>query len=101
MPVINENDTVATTEIRYRDNDRLAARVATMMGGDFVFSLSDIDGLYTAPPAFDPKAKFLPVVERITPEIEAMAGEPPPNCRAAACVQNSTPARSRPRRARR
>jgi glutamate 5-kinase len=74
VPIINENDTVATSEIRYGDNDRLAARVATMMGGDLLVLLSDIDGLYTAPPAVDPKAKFLPVVERITPEIEAMAG---------------------------
>ena len=74
VPVINENDTVATSEIRYGDNDRLAARVATMMGGDLLVLLSDIDGLYTAPPAVDPKAKFLPVVERITPDIEAMAG---------------------------
>ena len=74
VPIINENDTVATSEIRYGDNDRLAARVATMMGGDLLILLSDIDGLYTAPPAFDPQAKFLPVVERITPEIEAMAG---------------------------
>ena len=74
VPVINENDTVATSEIRYGDNDRLAARVATMMGGDLLVLLSDIDGLYTAPPALDPKAKFLGVVERITPEIEAMAG---------------------------
>ncbi len=74
VPVINENDTVATSEIRYGDNDRLAARVATMMGGDLLVLLSDIDGLYTAPPAFDPAAKFIPVVERITPEIDAMAG---------------------------
>ncbi len=74
VPVINENDTVATSEIRYGDNDRLAARVATMMGGDLLVLLSDIDGLYTAPPALDPKAKFLPIVERITPDIEAMAG---------------------------
>jgi glutamate 5-kinase len=74
VPVINENDTVATTEIRYGDNDRLAARVATMMGADLLVLLSDIDGLYTAPPAHDPSAKFIPVVERITPEIEAMAG---------------------------
>jgi glutamate 5-kinase len=74
VPIINENDTVATSEIRYGDNDRLAARVATMMGGDLLVLLSDIDGLYTAPPALDPKAKFLPVVERITPDIEAMAG---------------------------
>lgn len=74
VPVINENDTVATSEIRYGDNDRLAARVATMMGADLLVLLSDIDGLYTAPPAKDPGAEFLPVVERITPEIEAMAG---------------------------
>ncbi|MEQ1955224.1 glutamate 5-kinase [Mesorhizobium sp. CN2-181] len=74
IPVINENDTVATTEIRYGDNDRLAARVATMMGGDLLVLLSDIDGLYTAPPARNPSAQFIPVVDRITPEIEAMAG---------------------------
>ena len=74
VPVINENDTVATSEIRYGDNDRLAARVATMMGADLLVLLSDIDGLYTAPPALDPNARFIPRVERITPEIEAMAG---------------------------
>jgi len=74
VPVINENDTVATSEIRYGDNDRLAARVATMMSADLLVLLSDIDGLYTAPPAKDPNAEFLPVVERITPDIEAMAG---------------------------
>ncbi|WP_109574450.1 glutamate 5-kinase [Aminobacter sp. AP02] len=74
VPVINENDTVATSEIRYGDNDRLAARVATMMGSDLLVLLSDIDGLYTAPPARDPDAKFIPVVDRITPDIEAMAG---------------------------
>ena len=74
VPVINENDTVATSEIRYGDNDRLAARVATMMGADLLVLLSDIDGLYTAPPASDPNAKFIPVVDRITPDIEAMAG---------------------------
>jgi glutamate 5-kinase len=74
VPVINENDTVATSEIRYGDNDRLAARVATMMGGDLLVLLSDIDGLYTAPPAFNPDATHIPVVERITPEIDAMAG---------------------------
>ncbi len=74
VPVINENDTVATSEIRYGDNDRLAARVATMMGADLLVLLSDIDGLYTAPPALDPNAEFIPVVERITPDIEAMAG---------------------------
>ena len=74
VPVINENDTVATSEIRYGDNDRLAARVATMMGGDLLVLLSDIDGLYDGPPAFKPDAKFIPRVERITPEIEGMAG---------------------------
>lgn len=74
VPVINENDTVATSEIRYGDNDRLAARVATMMGADLLVLLSDIDGLYTAPPARDLQARFIPVVDRITPDIEAMAG---------------------------
>lgn len=74
IPVVNENDTVATNEIRYGDNDRLAARVASMIGADALVLLSDIDGLYTAPPAKDPSAEHLAVVERITPEIEAMAG---------------------------
>ncbi len=74
VPVINENDTVATTEIRYGDNDRLAARVATMVDADLLVLFSDIDGLYTAPPASDPDARHLPVIARITPEIEAMAG---------------------------
>lgn len=74
VPVVNENDTVATNEIRYGDNDRLAARVATMLGADLLILLSDIDGLYTAPPHKDPNAIFLPVVEMITPEIEGMAG---------------------------
>ena len=74
VPIINENDTVATSEIRYGDNDRLAARVATMMGGDLLILLSDIDGLYTAPPASDPSAKHLAVINAVTPEIEAMAG---------------------------
>lgn len=74
VPVINENDTVATSEIRYGDNDRLAARVATMADADLLVLLSDIDGLYTAPPGSDPSAKHIPVVPRITPEIEAMAG---------------------------
>jgi glutamate 5-kinase len=74
VPVVNENDTVATSEIRYGDNDRLAARVATMVGADLLVLFSDIDGLYTAPPAQDPSAKHIPVVERITPAIDAMAG---------------------------
>jgi glutamate 5-kinase len=74
IPVINENDTVATTEIRYGDNDRLAARVATMMGADLLVLLSDVDGLFSAPPGSNPDARLLPLVERITPEIAAMAG---------------------------
>ncbi len=74
VPVINENDTVATTEIRYGDNDRLAARVATMASADLLILLSDIDGLYTAPPHDNPDAKLIPVVPRITFEIENMAG---------------------------
>ena len=75
IPVVNENDTVATTEIRYGDNDRLAARVATMVTADCLVLLSDIDGLYTAPPAQNPDAKRLEVVTAITPKIEAMAGD--------------------------
>jgi len=74
VPVINENDTVATSEIRYGDNDRLAARVATMMSADLLVLLSDIDGLYDKPPTPGSGAQLVPVVARITPEIEAMAG---------------------------
>jgi glutamate 5-kinase len=74
VPVINENDTVATAEIRYGDNDRLAARVAQMVGADCLILLSDIDGLYTANPADDPDADFVARVLEITPAIEAMAG---------------------------
>ena len=74
VPVINENDTVATNEIRYGDNDRLAARVATMTSADLLVLLSDIDGLYTAPPGANPNARLIPVVERVTADIEAMAG---------------------------
>ena len=78
VPVINENDTVATSEIRYGDNDRLAARVATMMSADLLVLLSDVDGLYDKPPNLDDKsaggATLVPLVARITPEIEAMAG---------------------------
>lgn len=75
IPVVNENDTVATTEIRYGDNDRLSARVASMVSADCLVLLSDIDGLYTAPPNDDPNAKHIPLVTEITPEIEAMAGD--------------------------
>jgi glutamate 5-kinase len=74
VPVINENDTVATNEIRYGDNDRLAARVATMASADLLVLLSDVDGLYDAPPGTSTQAKLVPLVERITPEIAAMAG---------------------------
>lgn len=74
VPVINENDTVATTEIRYGDNDRLAARVATMMSADLLVLLSDVDGLYNRPPIAGNGAKLVPIVARITPDIEAMAG---------------------------
>jgi len=74
VPVINENDTVATTEIRYGDNDRLAARVATMVSADLLVLLSDVDGLYDAPPGTSTSAKHMPRIERITPAIEAMAG---------------------------
>jgi len=74
VPVINENDTVATAEIRYGDNDRLAARVAQMAGADCLVLLSDVDGLYTADPTRDPAARHLPEVTGITAEIEAMAG---------------------------
>ncbi|MFQ5971981.1 MAG: glutamate 5-kinase [Alphaproteobacteria bacterium] len=76
VPVINENDSIATDEIRYGDNDRLAARVAQMASADTCVLLSDVDGLYTGDPNRDPNANHVPVVERITPEIVAMAGEP-------------------------
>lgn len=75
IPVVNENDTVATAEIKYGDNDRLSARVASMISADCLVLLSDIDGLYTAPPADDPNARHIPIVNDITPEIEAMAGD--------------------------
>ncbi|MEQ1769267.1 MAG: glutamate 5-kinase [Devosia sp.] len=74
VPIMNENDSVATAEIRYGDNDRLSARVATMVEADCLVLLSDIDGLYTAPPIKNPTATHLPFVPSITPEIEAMAG---------------------------
>jgi glutamate 5-kinase len=74
IPIINENDSVATAEIRYGDNDRLSARVATMIEADCLVLLSDVDGLYTAPPAKDPNAEHLAVIKQITPAVEAMAG---------------------------
>ncbi|MGQ0672682.1 MAG: glutamate 5-kinase [Hyphomicrobium sp.] len=75
IPVVNENDTVATAEIKYGDNDRLSARVASMVSADCLVLLSDIDGLYTAPPASVPDARHIPLVTEITAEIEAMAGD--------------------------
>jgi glutamate 5-kinase len=78
VPVVNENDTIATAEIRFGDNDRLAARVAQMTSADMLVLLSDIDGLYTADPRKDPNAQHIPAVGEIGPEIEAMAGEAPP-----------------------
>jgi len=77
VPVINENDTVATAEIRFGDNDRLAARVAQMISADTLVLLSDIDGLYTADPRQDADAKHIPEVRELTPEIEAMGGAAP------------------------
>jgi glutamate 5-kinase len=76
VPIVNENDTVATDEIRYGDNDRLAAQIAVTVGADQLVLLSDVDGFYTANPKEDPSATRFDVVERITPEIEAMAGDP-------------------------
>jgi len=74
LPVINENDTVATTEIRYGDNDRLAARVAQMVSADCLLLLSDVSGLYTSDPNLDPTATLIPEIRDITPEISAMGG---------------------------
>ncbi len=76
VPIINENDTIATEEIRFGDNDRLAARVVAMIGADLLVLLSDIDGLYTADPRHDPSAEFLPHIRQIDARIEGMAGAP-------------------------
>ncbi|MGE3783487.1 MAG: glutamate 5-kinase [Alphaproteobacteria bacterium] len=78
VPVVNENDTIATTEIRFGDNDRLAARVAQMTSADMLVLLSDIDGLYTSDPRRDPQARHIPLVREISPDIAAMAGAAPP-----------------------
>ncbi len=75
VPIINENDTVATTEISYGDNDRLAARVAQMVEADLLILLSDIDGLYSANPHFEKTAKFIPIVDKIDADIRSMAGQ--------------------------
>ena len=93
VPVINENDTVATAEIRFGDNDRLAARVAQMISADTLVLLSDIDGLYTGDPRKDPEAKHLPLVREITDEIAAMAGEPPPGYSSGGMVTKISAAR--------
>ncbi|MBK5947450.1 glutamate 5-kinase [Rhodobacter veldkampii DSM 11550] len=76
VPIVNENDTVATDEIRFGDNDRLAAQIAVTVGADQLVLLSDVDGLYSANPKEDPTAERFAVVDHITPEIEAMAGDP-------------------------
>ncbi len=75
VPIVNENDTIATDEIRYGDNDRLAAQVAVTVGADQLVLLSDVDGFYSANPATDPTARRYDVIDDITPEIEAMAGD--------------------------
>lgn len=75
IPVVNENDTVATAEIRYGDNDRLSARVASMVSADCLVLLSDVDGLYTAPPGTQADSQHIPLVTEITSEIEEMAGD--------------------------
>jgi glutamate 5-kinase len=75
VPIINENDTVATDEIRYGDNDRLAARVAQLVMADALVLLSDVDGLYTADPGKNANAKHIPEVRKISDEVQAMAGE--------------------------
>jgi glutamate 5-kinase len=93
LPVINENDTVATAELRFGDNDRLAARVAQMISADTLVLLSDIDGLYTADPRHDPKAKHIPNVHEITSEIEAMAGNAPPGSSSGGMVTKLAAAR--------
>ena len=74
LPVINENDTIATAEIKVGDNDTLGAIVACCTKADLRVLLSDIEGLYTADPRKDPNAKLIPTVEEVTPEIEALAG---------------------------
>jgi glutamate 5-kinase len=76
VPIVNENDSIATDEIRYGDNDRMAAQIASTVGADQLILLSDIDGLYTSNPKSDPSAQHIPRVEEITPEIEDMAGDP-------------------------
>ncbi len=97
--MINENDTVATAEIRFGDNDRLAARVAQMISADTLVLLSDVDGLYTADPRRDSAARHLPEVRAITPEIEAMAGQAPRGYSSGGMVTKLVAARIAMRRA--
>ncbi len=94
VPLINENDTVATDEIRFGENDRLAARVGAMVGADVLVLLSDIDGLYTNDPATDPNARHIPHVEALSPEIEAMAGLSRTDCGTGGMVTKLAAARS-------
>src|SRR5712672_3673623 len=93
VPVINENDTVATAEIRFGDNDRLAARVAQMVSADTLVLLSDIDGLYTADPRIDTAARHIPEVRELAAEIEAMAGAAPPGMSSGGMVTKLAAAR--------
>jgi glutamate 5-kinase len=93
IPVINENDTVATAEIRFGDNDRLAARVAQMVSADTLVLLSDIDGLYSGDPRADPGARHIPVVHELSAEIEAMAGAAPPGMSSGGMVTKLAAAR--------
>jgi glutamate 5-kinase len=93
VPVINENDTVATAELRFGDNDRLAARVAQMASADTLVLLSDIDGLYTADPRTNPAAIHIPEIAELTPEIEAMAGEARPGISSGGMVTKLAAAR--------
>ena len=81
VPIVNENATVATDEIRFGDNDRLAAQIALTCGADCLILLSDVDGLYTADPRHDPAAQHFPLIDAITPEIEALAGDPGPDAK--------------------
>jgi glutamate 5-kinase len=93
VPLINENDTVATDEIRFGDNDRLSARVAEMLSADTLVLLSDVDGLYTADPRKDPTARLLPVVPDLTAEVEAMAGTSHPGYGSGGMITKLTAAR--------
>lgn len=93
VPVVNENDTIATAEIRFGDNDRLAARVAQMVSADMLVLLSDIDGLYTGDPRNDAEARHIPVIREVAPEVEAMAGPAPPGYSSGGMVTKLTAAR--------